>query len=243
MTTTTADTFTPATAIQPDPVRWLLTRYIPFGHASVICGKPGTGKTAVCAALVGIVTTSGASRAPNPPTPGHAVIIETRHDPIRTLFPRLVAAGADGRRVTLLRQASTAAPATGIASTSGIASAIAQAREQGEGPVLVVADPVADARTLHKLEEIAQDTGAAIVATTRSRRTANAGNIVLECAPHPRPRSGYVERPADSDLWLQHSILSRSSTCFENDAPPLPFEMSDGAAFFTGSHARPRPAP
>jgi hypothetical protein len=235
MTTATDHTFTPATATQPASVRWLLTGYIPFGHASVICGKPGTGKTAVCAALAGIVTTSGASYAPNPPTPGRAIIIETRHDPIQALFPRLVAAGAHGRRVTLLRQAGTAAPATGITNTNGIADAITHAREQGEGPVLVIADPVADARTLRKLEDIAQDTGAAIVATTRSRRTANTGSIVLECFPHPPPKSGYIERPADSDLFLTHSILSRS--------PPLPFEMPDGAAFFICKHERPRPAP
>ena len=208
---TTDTTLTPLCSIEPAPVRWLFAGVVPYGRAAVIHGMKGTGKTAVCMALAGIATTQGTQ-------PARVIILQTPDTPPSEWRARLSAAGADLTRITLMR------PAT----PTDIGAAI---NAQGSGPVLVIADPVTSVRTLRQLDEIAQATGAAVIATTRTakphgNRLTRAAAVVLLTHPGYAAEQLHRQRvydPPHANLHLQHSTRSAGY-------PVISFRVSGGAA-------------
>ena len=208
---TTDATLTPLCSIEPAPVRWLFAGVVPYGRAAVIHGMKGTGKTAVCMALAGIATTQGTQ-------PARVIILQTPDTPPSEWRARLSAAGADLTRITLMR------PAT----PTDIGAAI---NAQGSGPVLVIADPVTSVRTLRQLDDIAQATGAAVIATTRTakphgNRLTRAAAVVLLTHPGHAAEQLHRQRvydPPHANLHLQHSTLSAGY-------PATGFRVSGGAA-------------
>ena len=215
---TTDATLTPLCSIEPAPVRWLFAGVVPYGRAAVIHGMKGTGKTAVCMALARIATTQGTQPEPAVPMPGRVIILQTPDHPPPELRARLSAAGADLTRITLMR------PAT----PTDIGAAI---NAQGSGPVLVIADPVTSVRTLRQLDDIAQATGAAVIATTRTakphgNRLTRAAAVVLLTHPGHAAEQLHRQRvydPPHANLHLQHSTLSAGY-------PATGFRVSGGAA-------------
>lgn len=89
--------------VQAERVRWLWPGRIARGKVTVLAGHPGLGKSQVCASLAAIVTTGG--RWPVDGTRadvGSVAILSAEDDAADTLKPRLLAAGADVRRVHVL---------------------------------------------------------------------------------------------------------------------------------------------
>ncbi|MHA6879681.1 AAA family ATPase [Ralstonia pseudosolanacearum] len=79
---------------------WLWRYWLPVGKLSILAGSPGTGKTTLALAMAAIVSEGGTwpdgSRMEKP---GRVLIWSSEDDPSDTLVPRLIAAGADLRRI------------------------------------------------------------------------------------------------------------------------------------------------
>lgn len=86
--------------IRPAPIDWLWDGWLAAGKLHILAGAPGTGKTTLALALAAALTTRGywpdGSRVR---TVGNVLIWSGEDDPTDTLAPRLLACGADMRRV------------------------------------------------------------------------------------------------------------------------------------------------
>jgi putative DNA primase/helicase len=93
--------------VEPQKVPWLWYGRIPLGRLTLLVGRPGCGKSLVTCDLAARVSTHthwpdpGFDRAPL----GDTLLICAEDDPADTIRPRLDAAGANCRRVHLLKAA------------------------------------------------------------------------------------------------------------------------------------------
>ncbi|MDY6960282.1 MAG: AAA family ATPase [Pseudomonadota bacterium] len=93
-----------ADKIAPAHVDWLWRHMIPKGELTVIGGFGSAGKTTMCLGLCATITREGAWPDGTQAPPGRALVIEGE-DPVDTVtVPRLLAAGADLSRVTIVDQ-------------------------------------------------------------------------------------------------------------------------------------------
>jgi putative DNA primase/helicase len=89
--------------IVPKPIEWLWRGRVPIGKQTLIAGDAGLGKSQIGIAMAAAVTTGG----PWPCNEGHAplgnvIILSAEDDAADTIVPRLLAAGADRRRVEIV---------------------------------------------------------------------------------------------------------------------------------------------
>ena len=86
-------------ALTPEPINWLWPGWLAAGKMHILGGQAGTGKTTLALALAATLTAGGrwpdGSRSPR----ADVVIWSGEDDPTDTLMPRLLAMGADMRRV------------------------------------------------------------------------------------------------------------------------------------------------
>ncbi len=89
--------------IEAKPVGWLWPGRIARGKVSIVAGNPGLGKSQVTASLAAVVTTGGIWPVDRCACEtGSVLFLNAEDDAADTLKPRLVAAGADTRRVHVI---------------------------------------------------------------------------------------------------------------------------------------------
>jgi DNA repair protein RadA/Sms len=94
-----------AAAVECKKVKWLWYPYVPADNLSLIGSNGGGAKGLTCMAMVATVTTAGTwpdGKPSNLERPGHVLWGETEDPREEVLKPRLVAAGADCKRVTFI---------------------------------------------------------------------------------------------------------------------------------------------
>lgn len=92
-----------AADILPEPIEWLWSQRIAIGKLTLLAGQPGLGKSQVTVALAAATTTGG----PWPCNEGCAslgsvIVLSAEDDAADTQIPRLLAAGADCRRIHIV---------------------------------------------------------------------------------------------------------------------------------------------
>ena len=92
-----------AANIVPKPIEWLWPGRVAIGKQTLIAGEAGLGKSQIGIAMAAAVTAGG----PWPCNEGHAplgnvIILSAEDDAADTIVPRLLAAGADRRRVEIV---------------------------------------------------------------------------------------------------------------------------------------------
>lgn len=133
-----------AADIKPEPIRWLWDGWLARGKFHIFAGQAGTGKTTISIALAATVSIGG--RFPDGTrAPVGSVLIWSGEDSAKdTLVPRLLAAGADMKRVHFIGDVKhgdelrSFDPATDIRAMSDAATRI------GDISLLIV-DPVVNA--------------------------------------------------------------------------------------------------
>ena len=88
--------------LKPEPIRWLWPGWLAKGKLHVLAGAPGTGKTTLALDLAACVTSGRALPSGWRPKPAGVIVWSGEDDPGDTLVPRLIAAGADLRRVHIV---------------------------------------------------------------------------------------------------------------------------------------------
>lgn len=90
--------------VTPEPIKWLWPGRIPLGMFVLMAGQPGVGKTTISHSIASILTTGGKwPFSEHRATPGSVVILTAEDDPKYTLVPRLMAAGADLKRIKMIQ--------------------------------------------------------------------------------------------------------------------------------------------
>lgn len=160
--------------VRPEPIDWVWRGWLAAGKLHILAGAPGTGKTTITVALAAILTRGGGWPDGTAAPVGSVLVASYEDDPADTLAPRLIAAGADMRRIHFLQgvREGTARHAFS-ARDDGALLADAIVANQVR---LVIVDPIisalgafdshknAETRTaLQPLADIAAETGAAVL--------------------------------------------------------------------------------
>lgn len=85
--------------VQPRPVDWLWSPFIPQGKLTALAGQMGQAKSMLAVWLAAAVSQG---RGLNLTRPGHVLMLSAEDDPEDTTVPRLIGVGADLERVALL---------------------------------------------------------------------------------------------------------------------------------------------
>lgn len=88
-----------AADITVKPIRWLWLHWLALGKLHILAGAPGQGKTTLALAAIATLTSGGRWPGGTVCAPGNALIWSGEDDPADTLAPRLIAMGADMKRV------------------------------------------------------------------------------------------------------------------------------------------------
>ena len=183
--TTSADGGRPGRAVEllhgagivPEAIRWLWPGWLAKGKVHILGGAPGTGKTTIALSLAATVSTGGSwpdgQRAPA----GNVIVWSGEDDPADTLTPRLLASGADMRRIWFVGDTNDHGERRAFDPSRDI-EALRQAIGAAGGAALLVVDPVVSAiagdshknaevrRGLQPLADLASNLGCALLGIT-----------------------------------------------------------------------------
>lgn len=85
--------------LKPEPISWLWHSWLAMGKLHILAGAPGQGKTTIALAFASTVTSGGRWPDGARCAAGNVLVWSGEDDPADTLLPRLMAAGADPKRV------------------------------------------------------------------------------------------------------------------------------------------------
>ncbi|MGT2471544.1 AAA family ATPase [Paraburkholderia terrae] len=132
-----------AADIVPEPIHWLWPGWLPAGKLSILAGQPGCGKTTIAISLSAAIS-KGAEWPDGARcnAPGN-VLIWTGEDGLAdTLVPRLLAAGADLRRVFFVESITDEIGELQPFDPSRDVPVLAERIEHMGGASLLIVDPV-----------------------------------------------------------------------------------------------------
>ena len=131
--------------IRPEAIDWLWHGWIAKGKFHLIGGQPGTGKTTMTLGLAATITRNGKWPDGAQCAVGGNVVIWSGEDaPEDTLVPRLIASGADMRRVFFVYGVQEGNVSRGFDPAKDIVP-LEAAIEKAGGAALVIVDPVVSA--------------------------------------------------------------------------------------------------
>ncbi|MHB1400674.1 MAG: AAA family ATPase [Trichloromonadaceae bacterium] len=161
-----------AADITPQAIRWVWPGWLAAGKLHILAGAPGTGKSTLAFALAASITTAGRWPDGSPAELGEAVIWSGEDDPEDTIVPRLMACGADLKRIHILGGMEGGDPRPFDPATDMGALRFALA---GRDIRLLIVDPIVSAvagdshkntevrRALQPLVDLATATGCAVL--------------------------------------------------------------------------------
>ena len=127
--------------VKPEPVTWLWRDWLAVGKLHVLAGAPGQGKTTIALAMAATITSGGRWPDGSPCAPANVLIWSGEDDPADTLVPRLLAMGADLKRVYFVSGTRVAGELQLFDPARDLVLLTAQAERIGSVALLVV-DPV-----------------------------------------------------------------------------------------------------
>ena len=129
--------------VKPERIRWLWKDRIPSGKLTIIYGDPGLGKSVLTLDLAARIS-SGLPWPDDPNTRaklGDVVLLSAEDDVADTIAPRLIAAGADLKRVQLLQSVKDDEKQRSFSLVKDLI-VLEKALRQGHNVKLLVIDPI-----------------------------------------------------------------------------------------------------
>lgn len=209
-----------AADIAPKSIEWLWQYWIAVGKVTVLAGEGGEGKSTILCDIAARTTTGSTwpDAAPGC-APGFVIILAAEDGADDTIVPRLIAAGADRRRVFLIRSVTEDKRRRIFnlqADLAKLEDTIAQLRaERGDVPVLVIIDPIssylgpkvdshknAEVRAvLEPLGDLAERHRVAIIANNHFSKAGGSANnrMIGSVAFVNYARAGFIVTPDAQD--------------------------------------------
>src|SRR5262245_45412641 len=92
-----------ASAVDPAPVKWLWPGRLAIGKTTLIGGDPGLGKSQLSIFIASIMSRAGKWPCKEGSSPERSIIMLSAEDGVSdTIVPRLMAAGADRRKIKII---------------------------------------------------------------------------------------------------------------------------------------------
>lgn len=166
-----------AADLVPQPVEWLWNGWLARAKMHLLAGAPGQGKTTLAVDFAATVTRGGQWPDGNPCEPGNVLIWSGEDDAADTLVPRLMAAGADLKRVDFVSGVNVNGEYRPFDPSRDMSSLREQTLHRGNVRLIIV-DPIVSAvtgdshkntetrRALQPLVDLAQETGACLIGIT-----------------------------------------------------------------------------
>ncbi len=165
-----------ASEVRPTRVQWLWESRIPRGKVTLVEGDPGEGKSTSMLDIAARVSTGAPMPDGSPGVEGDVVIMSAEDGEADTIVPRLIAAGANLKRIAILRGVRRAGTPEALLSLPADIEALEDAITRTNAK-LVIIDPLMVflgghvnswkdqdvRRALAPLAALAEKTGAAIV--------------------------------------------------------------------------------
>jgi len=130
--------------LKPEPIRWLWSEWLALGKLHILAGAAGQGKTSIVLAFAATVTSGGRWPDGTPCEPGNVLIWSGEDDHADTLLPRLLAMGADPKRVFFVKGSRVNGEALPFDPARDMADLMVAATRIG-GIKLLMVDPVVSA--------------------------------------------------------------------------------------------------
>jgi len=136
--------------IEEEPIDWIWRGKIARGELCIIAGEPGAGKTLISADIAARISTgSTLPLSTECMAIGSVVFLTSENDPAKVLRPRLVAAGADLKKIHLLSSSVHTIDAKGKKKSRHVALAedaekIGSILSKVEDIVALVIDPISE---------------------------------------------------------------------------------------------------
>jgi putative DNA primase/helicase len=150
-------TLTAMTEIQEKRIVWLWPDYIPSGMLTLLSGAGGTGKSTLAFSIAAIVSNGGVwpdgSKCSNA---GNVLIYSSEDDVATTIKPRLMAAGANLSRVSIIAGTTDQSGEECQFDPASDINLLREAAETSGGVSLLIIDPIVAAvnRDMHKANEV-----------------------------------------------------------------------------------------
>ncbi|MCS6976431.1 MAG: AAA family ATPase, partial [Gemmatales bacterium] len=183
--------FRDAAAITPEPIRWLMPPFLAKGKLSLLSGRPKLGKSMIGLTIAARVSSGTPDKVFQPGDAADVGVISLEDDPSDTQVPRLIAAGADLKRISFLAE-----PATFCIDQVAVLDRWLEAKPQLR---LIIIDPVGAFLPTGADTNKESDVRAALVPL---QRWAQQNDVAVLLIGHHR-KSGPMERVND---WDQESL-------------------------------------
>lgn len=163
--------------LKPEPISWLWDGWLARGKLHILAGAPGQGKTTIALAFAATVTSGGRWPDGARCAAGNVLVWSGEDDPADTLLPRLMAAGADPKRVFFVTGSRIGGEVQSFDPARDMVALMAQCERIGSVRLIVV-DPIVSAvtgdshkntetrRALQPLVDLAASMDAALVGIT-----------------------------------------------------------------------------
>lgn len=178
-----------ASSITPRAIHWAWPGWLALGKLTILAGAGGTGKTTLAIGLIATLTSGG--RWPDGERckdRRSAIIWSSEDDPADTIIPRLIAVGADLRKVHILQGRINGAGETEAFDPAKDMDLMAQAFEQIGDVGLLMIDPIVSAvagdmhrandvrRSLQGLVDLAEQYDCAVIGITHFSKGSQGNN-------------------------------------------------------------------
>lgn len=176
--------------IEIEKVGWVWPKYIPAGKLTILAGDPSMGKSTMAIDLVSRITRGAVMPCGNRGVTGSCLIASAEDSAADTLAPRLKASGAIASKVHILDHVKMEGEDETRPLSLPLDLVLLRTCIENMGARLMIIDPLdsflggevdthknADIRrTLHPLEKMAEETGAAILVLAHLRKSGSEEN-------------------------------------------------------------------